>query len=170
MHLLFGYACLICFRLILGDIFHYLIHFFNHISTWFFKSIWNLFVLLHVYSSNMRIDGVRAYFDLKKTEMKLIVYLIYISHRKKNDACILHGKCAKKMCKREIHIYKGFSVKFDDQKNCIWKKDKTTKIKLFQFNLDDIKKILPIVVRVYRFFSLYCFTRVYHIWRQKPYI
>lgn len=61
-----GYACLICFRLILGDIFHYLIHFFNHILTWFFESIWNLFVLLHVYSSNMRNDGVHAYFRFKK--------------------------------------------------------------------------------------------------------
>lgn len=34
----------------------------------------------------------------------------------------------------------------------ILKKDKTTKIKPFQFNLDNIQKIFPIVIRVYRFF------------------
>lgn len=51
-----------------------------------------------------------------------------------------------------------------------FKKDKT-KIKLFQFNLDDIKKkYFQLLLEFIDFFSLYCFTCVYHIWRQRPYI
>lgn len=77
----------------------------------------------------------------------------------------MHAYCMENVLnKREIHIYKGFSVECDGQKNCICnlKKDKTTKIKPFQFNLDDIQKIFPIVIRVYRlFFALLFYMRIF---------